>query len=206
MMLKDVPSPIDLRRMPDALAWTHSAMTKRPGRVQFFECFLAELQALPVRPKRILELGSGPGFLAEHILSRWVESPIEYVALDFSAAMHKLAAERLTGLGSVVFVERNFKDSSWWLDLGHFDAVLTIQAVHELRHKRYASSLHAQVRRVLTPNAPYLVCDHHAGEGGMKNTELYLSLSEHESALLSAGFIEVRQVRAADGMVLNSAT
>jgi len=44
-------------------------------------------------PPRILDLGSGPGFLAQYILEAIPSA--QYTMLDFSQAMHDLARERL---------------------------------------------------------------------------------------------------------------
>jgi ubiquinone/menaquinone biosynthesis C-methylase UbiE len=56
----------------------------------------------------VLELGSGPGFLARHLLE--ILLSVHYVALDFSPAMHTLAQEYLGALAErVVFIEANFK-------------------------------------------------------------------------------------------------
>lgn len=160
----DVPSPIDLQSAKDAIAWEQAAMTVRPWRVEFFECFAAEIAA-NTGTSRVLELGSGPGFLAAHLLNAL--PALQMVLLDFSAPMHQLARTRLAShLDRVTFVERSFKGPDWFASLGDFDFVITNQAVHELRHKRYASILHAQVQNVLRPRARYLVSDHHVGEGG----------------------------------------
>jgi hypothetical protein len=43
MSTVDVPSPIDLRLMSDALEWERTAMRKRPWRVEFFSMFAEEL-------------------------------------------------------------------------------------------------------------------------------------------------------------------
>ena len=65
----DIPSPINLRSEPEAREWTRTAMLKRPWRAEFFARIAAELGRLNVTPLAILELGSGPGFLGEHILT-----------------------------------------------------------------------------------------------------------------------------------------
>jgi ubiquinone/menaquinone biosynthesis C-methylase UbiE len=204
-MLSDVPSPIDLRQMRDAREWEETAMSKRPWRTEFFAAFTSVIQSAGVKAPRILELGSGPGFLAAHLLG---ELPaIEYVALDFSSAMHELAAKRLGLLGTrVEFVERNFRELPWAGGLGQFDFVVTNQAVHELRHKRYAVNLHTQVKALLMSGGAYLVCDHFAGEGGMKDDQLYMSVSEQAQALVDAGFSTVEQVILKGGLVLHRAT
>jgi cyclopropane fatty-acyl-phospholipid synthase-like methyltransferase len=73
---------------------------------------------------RILELGSGPGQLARAILERCDVDT--YVALDFSPAMHAIAAEHLGELAHrVTFDVRDFREAAWAEGLGAFDAVVT---------------------------------------------------------------------------------
>jgi SAM-dependent methyltransferase len=203
-MIEDVPSPIDLRMMSDAREWTANAMIMRPWRTEFFTLFATEIVSAPIAVKRILELGSGPGFLAEHLLQAMPDA--DYVALDFSSAMHQLAAERLGPLASrVQFIERSFLEPEWNNDLCEFDCVVTHQAVHELRHKYRASTLHAQARQVLVPNGFYLVSDHYFGEGGMQNDQLYMTVTEQADALHAAGFRDVQPLLIKGGLVLHRA-
>lgn len=198
----DVPSPIDLQREVDAKAWAESANRLRPWRNQFFEAVSA---AIPSdRAARILELGSGPGFLAEHILRS--HPAARMVLLDLSEPMHTLAIERLKPFaGRVSYVCRSFKGEDWTDGLGTFDYIVTNQAVHELRHKRYAESLHRSVRSILNVNGLYLVSDHFCGEGGMKNDALYMTVEEQRQALLAAGFEEVCELLCLGGMVMHGA-
>jgi SAM-dependent methyltransferase len=204
-MLEDVPSPIDLRLMRDSRAWEASALEKRPWRTEFFDRLASEIASSPVPVHRVLELGSGPGFLAVHLLRALPD--VAYVAFDFSRAMHQLAVERLGSLASrVEFVGRSFKDEGWSAGLGVFDCVVTHQSVHELRHKRHAVGLHAEVRRLLAPGGFYLVCDHFAGEGGMEDEALYMSVEEQQSALRQAGFTVVKLLMQKGGLALHQAT
>lgn len=203
MIDTDVPSPIDLRQMRDAQQWADEAMVKRPWRTEFFAAFADALRAANAR--NVLELGSGPGFLAHHLLDALPD--IVYVALDFSPAMHQLAAERLGDAARRVrFVERSFREPAWSEGLGSFDHIVTHQAVHELRHKRHACGLHAQVRQLLQPGGRYLVCDHYSGDGGMKNDQLYMSIEEQRMALEDAGFSRVTPVLLKGGLMLYCAT
>lgn len=206
-MINDVPSPIDLRTMHDAKEWESTAMQKRPWRTDFFEAIAQEIRSIsPRRSVHVLELGSGPGFLAKHLLDH-TPNIARYVALDFSAAMHQLATQRLGEQASrVEFVERSFLQPTWHSDLGSFDFVVTHQAVHELRHKRHAASLHARVAQILKPSGRYLVCDHFSGEGGMKNTDLYMSSDEQAQALTQGGFMSVRCLLKEGGLVLHEAS
>ena len=144
---QDVPSPIDLCDPRDALKWEQTAR-ERPGRAEIFRAIGRELLALPKPELTILELGSGPGFLAAYLFETL--PAVRLTLLDFSAPMHDLARARLGRRATGVrFVERSFKEPSWSQGLGCFDAVISNQAVHELRHKRYACQLHAEVKEVL---------------------------------------------------------
>jgi len=201
----DVPSPIDLRLVADAQDWEQSAMIKRPWRAEFFACFRDQIAESPLSINRLLELGSGPGFLAKCLLES--VDHFTYTLLDFSSAMHTLAKVRLGTLAArAEFVERSFKKLTWTTGLDKFECVVTNQAVHELRHKRHAPLLHAQVKSLLTPNGFYLVCDHYAGDGGMKDNQLYMSVAEQRDALLVAGFNQVTQVMIKGGLVLHRAS
>jgi ubiquinone/menaquinone biosynthesis C-methylase UbiE len=202
---KDILSPIDFHRMSDARAWADSAMQKRPCRQEFFDVFVKELRSLNRKGLFILELGSGPGFLALHILQSLTE--IKYTMLDFSSAMHELAHQRLGSFAEHVrFIQADFKTKEWTLSLETFDAVVTLQAVHELRHKRHASELHSSVRGLLRKNGIYVVCDHFIGKGGMTSTDLYMPVEEQYSALENAGFKNIQCVLQKDGLVLHRAT
>jgi SAM-dependent methyltransferase len=200
-MTLDVPSPIDLRVMSDARPWAEAALAKRPVRPEFFDAFAREMGRDGLR---VLELGSGPGFLAEHLLRTWPQ--LDYVALDFSPAMHQLAAERLGSRAAhVQFVERSFRDPDWMDGLAAFDVVVTHQAVHELRHTDYATALHAQVRTLLTPGGRYLVCDHYLGGDGLSNDQLYMTVGDQREALVRAGFTDVAPVLVKGGLALHRA-
>ncbi|MGB5439709.1 MAG: class I SAM-dependent methyltransferase [Gammaproteobacteria bacterium] len=199
----DVPSPIDLRNFSDAREWERTAQS-RPGRNAIFQSFASELNTLSQKPLIVLELGSGPGFLAEHLLRLLPD--LRLTLLDFSPAMHSLARTRLAEYPSRTrFYEKDFKDADWINNIDKFDAVITNQAIHELRHKQHATTLHRQVKCVLKPDAPYLVCDHFYGEGGLSNASLYMTINEQAQAIVNAGFTSVKQVIQAGTLVMHRA-
>ena len=78
--------------------------------------------------------------------------------------------------------------------LSRFDAVATMQAVHELRHKSRAEGLHRQARALLAPGGVYLVCDHYLGPDGMSNDQLYMTVSEQRECIERAGYGNVREL------------
>lgn len=187
MIQEDVPSPIDLKDINDAREWERTAML-RPFRKDFFAVFSAEVKALHRPDIDILELGSGPGFLAEYILSRI--SGANYTLLDFSVAMHELARNRLSGVSgnNIQYMERSFKDEDWVDGIDPVDVIVTNQAVHELRHKRHAPHFFLQVHALLKPGGVLLFSDHYSGDDGSSNDQLYMSRSEQYQTLQFAGF------------------
>lgn len=202
----DIPSPIDLRRADHAQEWADTALQKRPWRPQFFQRFVQEIQAITsAQPLHIVELGSGPGFLLKELTTNLPQH--HYSALDFSEAMHNLARERLGEQAQQVnFLLRDFKQDNWFQGLHNIDVVVTNQAVHELRHKRHAPTLHAQVRQLLQPQGAYLVCDHFAGmhncQQGMQNHELFMTVQEQQDALISAGFTQLEPLLCKGSLML----
>jgi len=199
----DVPSPIEFREMSDARRWAASA-GQRDGRGEILDRITQEAARLTAPGDRILELGSGPGFLAERLIQRLPD--VHYTALDFSAAMHELARARLGPWAArVSFLQRSFKSETWLEGLEPFRLVVTNQAVHELRHKRHAVGLHRQVLDVLAPAGSYLVSDHFSDPGGLENTELYMQRDEQMTALHHAGFASVERLAVAGSLVLHLA-
>jgi SAM-dependent methyltransferase len=199
--LADVPSPIDLRSMTDAHEWARTAMTKRPWRKDFFARIADELSRVGEGPLAVLELGSGPGFLARHLLSAVRVS--RYCALDSSAAMHELAQDRLGALADrVEFVEADFRSAHWAEGLPVVEAVVTVQAVHELRHKRHAVPFYRRVRPLIAPGGVMLMCDHFAGHDGMSNGALYMTPGEHADAVREGGFMTIDVLLQKGGLIL----
>lgn len=200
----DVPSPIDFRSMDDARQWAATALSRRPLRERFFQQFITELRAVNRARVRVLELGSGPGFLAQRILETL--PAVDYTMLDFSKAMHELARERLGPLmRQVRAILADFKHDGWDENIGEFDAVVTNQAVHELRHKKHALSLHRTVRSLVGTRGPYLVCDLYAGRYGMTDDILFMTVEEQRDCLKAAGFGDVTNLLEMAGLVLHRA-
>ena len=199
MSPRDVPSPINFHDPAQARTWTQRTAANRPWRPDFFCLFAAALNARSAHPLRILELGSGPGQLASAVLkSCWVS---QYVALDFSNAMHALAREQLGPLAAKVkFVKRDFREPAWNAALGKFDAVLTLQAAHETRHQDRLPDLLHGTRACIKAGGLLLYCDHYRGT--LKNPLLYLRRQEQPRALIAAGFVHIDRLLDKEGMAL----
>jgi SAM-dependent methyltransferase len=199
----DVPIRIDHRDPVTARAWLEDTRLRKPFRQNFRAAFCAALS--PQRQRRILELGSGPGELAREVLLHCdVDS---YTALDWSQAMHDIAAEHLGDLARrVSFIVRDFREPTWPADLGTFDAIITQQAVHETRHKRHALPLFQQARTLLLPGGLMLYCDGYLVDPDGKLAALSLERADQPRVLERAGFVDVRLLHDEGNLALYTAT
>jgi SAM-dependent methyltransferase len=201
----DIPSPIDFHDLAQARAWVEDTVRRRPARPAFFAAFCSALSRNGTTPLDVLELGAGPGHLAREVVSRCAIR--RYVALDFSEAMHQLAREHLGELAArVTFETRDFRDPRWTHGLGSFDAVVTMQAAHEMRHKRHLVPLLERARSVLKPDGVLGYCDHYADGTPGKNAALYAARDEQPAALREAGFKVIKPLHEEGGMALYSAS
>ncbi len=197
----DVPSPIDFNRMEDAVQWMKEANVKRPFRYDFFQAIETVIRNKNAPENKVLELGAGPGFLAEYLLSKLPDVTLDL--FDFSPAMHELSSQRLVPWKNKCrWLEGDFKQRGWNNHVAEYDFVVTIQSVHELRHKRHATELHKSVLRLLSTNGIYLMCDHYVGEEGMSDQELFMTPGEHIDSLAEAGFGSVEMMLRKSGLIL----
>lgn len=201
--MSDVASPIDLRNYKDAVEWQDTANVKRPWRKDFFEYYANLIKRHAFDSCHILELGAGPGFLAQHLLSQL--SDIKYTAFDFSEAMHQLAQQKLNSSQQVRtnYLIGNFKEPDWQSAIKQkYDFIIIHQALHELRHKKYAADFHKKVKNLLKPQGYYLVCDHLCAPHAMQNDQLYMNKQEHIDALKVAAFENIKMPLEIEGLCL----
>ena len=186
----DVPSAIDLRDPADAHAWAREAELKRPWRDQLRGAIAEALDASSLPVRRVLELGSGPGLLAECVLRSCAVE--RYTLLDFSPPMLELSRARVGPHPAATFVLADFKQPGWTRSVeAPFDAVIAMQAVHEIRHKRHILGLYRQVHALLCPGGLLLVCDHAPPNERAFSIALFATEEEQHAALAGAGFVGI---------------
>lgn len=199
---EDVPSSIDLRDPEDVKKWLETAETVRPWRPQLRRCMAELLRDRLASPLRVLELGPGPGLLAEAILQTC--SVASYTLLDFSPPFLERCRERVGSSGVVQVVLGDFRQADWpALVQPPYDGIVSMQAVHELRHKKYAVVLYGQALPLLRPGGLLIVCDH-MPKDDPRSRALHATDTEQHSAFSAAGFDEVTTHLLINGMYVCS--
>ena len=200
---QDVPYGNDWDSAAEAAAYVESADRVRPWRSQIRDAIAARVATL-APGARVLELGSGPGLLAHRVLQRCPNLET-YSLLDFSEPMLALSRDRLAVFPAATFVLGSFKSEDWPHRVGgRFDCVVSMQAIHELRHKRHAPRLYEQVFGVLAVPGLALLCDHRPFDHSPKSVALYMTEQEQQRALVHAGFANVQVELALNGLMLYS--
>jgi cyclopropane fatty-acyl-phospholipid synthase-like methyltransferase len=198
---QDVPYGNDWDSAAEAATYGDAAERDRPWRSQIRDHIAARVATL-APGARVLELGSGPGLLAHRVLQRCPNLET-YTLLDFSEPMLALSRERLAAFPAASFVRESFKCEGWTRHVsGPFDCVVSMQAVHELRHKRHAPRLYEQVHQVLAVPGLVLVCDHTPLDDSPRSVALYMTEQEQQQALANARFANVHVELAMNGLVL----
>ena len=206
MAVKEVPSDHDFFDPGYVKQWTDSIVRYRPERQQLFKAFAAEAAGIQKDRLSLLELGCGPGFLAEQLLQNCNIS--RYTLVDFSPHMLELSRERLARFKDrTVFFQRDFKKKSWTAAIpADFDLVVSLQAVHELRHASRIPRLYAQLYNLLVPGGSLLVCDHvNSRLPSHYRAAHFMTVEEHLSTFNELGFIGAREICAAADLSLMAA-
>ncbi|HUK42514.1 MAG TPA: class I SAM-dependent methyltransferase [Candidatus Acidoferrales bacterium] len=195
MSVKEVPSNHDFFDPAYVKQWTDSIMRYRPERKQLLKAFAAETAQIQKDGLSVFELGSGPGLLAEALLQN---CQIErYTLMDFSPQMLELSRKRLAKFkDQTVFIRADFKKNNWTAAVsGGFDLIVSLQAVHELRHASRIPKLYAQLDTLLVPGGSLLICDHVNSPSSSGNREAhFMTVKEHLSAFAEVGFIKPREI------------
>jgi SAM-dependent methyltransferase len=173
--------------------WADTA-NDAPHRAAIFEAFMRELSfRFGDEEVSIFELGSGPGFLAEQICTHMNVS--RYSAIDISPHMHALARPRLKlWTERIAFIETDYRTNGWERTLpGTYDAVVSLQAVHELRHADKIPTLYRSTLRPLRAGGAFLIADVVNAPGHDSRAHL-LTTEQHIETLTTCGFAHARCV------------
>jgi len=206
MSVKEVPSDHDFFDPAYVKQWSDSIIRYRPEREQVFRAFAAEAARIEKPALSVFELGCGPGFLAEALLKN---CQIErYTLIDFSPQMLELSRNRLAKFkDKTVFIQRNFKEENWTDAVPPgFDLVVSLQAVHELRHASRIPKLYGQLYSLLVPGGTILICDHvNASSPSGHRAAHFMTVEEHLATFKEVGFSKPREICPAADLSLMAA-
>jgi cyclopropane fatty-acyl-phospholipid synthase-like methyltransferase len=103
-----------------------------PERLELFNVILEQLKLHMPANGHVVELGIGPGYLADYLLSRMPD--IQYLAVDFSLPMLHIAQQRLHRFAErISYIQADLVTEPWWEMLpSDVNAVVSTWALHDL--------------------------------------------------------------------------
>lgn len=195
MGFREVPSNHDFFDPAYVQKWSDSIVRYRPERGRLFKVFAAEAARIQKDQLSVFELGCGPGFLAEALLKNCAIS--RYTLLDFSPHMLELSRKRLAPFENrTEFIQQDFKKKNWTSALPTtFDLVVSLQAVHELRHASRIPKLYTQLYNLLVSGGSLLICDHvNSSLRSDYRAAHFMTVEEHLSTFKQVGFVREREI------------
>ncbi|NNL01068.1 MAG: class I SAM-dependent methyltransferase [Eudoraea sp.] len=164
-----------------------------PPRIKLFETILKQIEKVGRKKTSILELGIGPGFLADYLLKEL--NTVTYEGLDFSESMLKIAAKRTAKHEKIIkFTQADLINEVWTEKLKKSpDVVVSTWALHDLFNKNNIFNVYKSAHKILPKDGVFLNGDfikpeesNHEYEGGR------IRPSEHIKLLQEAGFKSVK--------------
>lgn len=136
---------------PDYAADWANRFIPTPEREQLFSTIIRRLAEEPLPAPHIVELGIGPGYLAERVLQRLPQ--VAYEGVDFSTAMLDLARQRLANFGERVrFTQADLLDDDWIQRVQRpVGAVISTWALHDLGGEAQTAQVYRACARLLPP-------------------------------------------------------
>ena len=174
-----------------AAGWAERFTPTAP-RLRLFDAIVEQLRRAPAAAAgRVVELGVGPGFLAERVLSS-LPAVRRYVAVDFSEPFLSIARRRLAPFaGRVTFVAADLLSGGWPAAVGGppADACVSTWALHDLGGPEATSKVYRDCAGLLGAGGLLLNGDFVKPEGTAYGFEAgRFEVGQHLEMLRSAGF------------------
>ncbi len=120
-----------------------------PERLELFNVILSELKSQIPQNGCVVELGIGPGYLADHLLK--VMPEIQYYGVDFSSPMLDIARQRLRPHSArVAYVQADLVMDNWWTGIpASVDAIVSTWALHDLGSQENVEVVYKNCAQVL---------------------------------------------------------
>jgi len=164
-----------------------------PARLQLFDTLIQALKANECQKGHIVELGSGPGYLARHILTALPEA--SYECVDFSHAMLNIATSTLLKFANRVrFTQSDLTKDNWPSALRvPVNAIVSTWALHDLGSEAHIATVYRASKTVLQVGGIMLNGDFIKPEGASCQFEAgRLTIARHLELLSGCGFQNVQ--------------
>jgi len=162
-----------------------------PERLRLFDTIIARLADGPLPARHIVELGIGPGYLAQRLLQALPD--VTYEGVDFSEPMLEIAARRLRAhAGRIRYTRADLLHEDWPGRIqGAAGAVVSTWALHDLGGAEATRSVYAACRRLLPDGGLLLNGDFVKPDGTVHEYESgRFAVDRHLELLRAAGFRE----------------
>ena len=123
-----------------------------PERLQLFNLILTELKHHVPSDGNIVEMGIGPGYLADHLLRAMPD--IKYFGVDFSEPMLDIALQRLAQHSQrVAYIQADLVKDRWWKDIPvPVNAIVSTWALHDLGSQENVETVYRGCSQTLINN------------------------------------------------------
>jgi SAM-dependent methyltransferase len=164
-----------------------------PERLQLFDAIIDRITESSLPSRHIVELGIGPGYLAERLLEALSE--VTYEGVDFSHSMLELAAARLASHASrVQFTQADLTTEDWGERISRpVGAIVSTWALHDLGSEKNTRNVYQSCHRLLPEGGMLLNGDFVKPNGAKHEYETGRFLvSRHLEILQEVGFRETQ--------------
>ncbi len=178
-----------------------------PSRLILFDAIIDRLCEQVLPRSHIVELGIGPGFLAERLLSRLPD--VTYEGVDFSGPMLQLAAERLSPyVARLILTRADLTSSDWTARLTHpIGAFVSTWTLHDLGGQIQTAKVYRDCHRHLATDGILLNGDFVKPSGArLEFEEGRFTVDRHLDLLKAAGFHDPRCILFLEHEINNPST
>lgn len=172
----------------EIVVWADSLDERWPERCEHRAHIVEQLNGIGFACLSVVELCSGDGRLAREILSTLPDA--HYVGLDASESLLEYASE--LSQQAVTCIYADLREDHWvGLLRSDFDAVITLQSMHDVGGPDEIASIYASSLGLLKPGGSLLVTDFMVPEGEVTEKQPgRLPISWHLRTLFKIGFAE----------------
>jgi SAM-dependent methyltransferase len=149
----------NLQTPEDIVQWTAQLNRSRPERAEVIRHIIDQVAVLPFPAAQVVELGCGPGQLAEALLVALPQ--ICYTGVDASKLLVTYTGERLAPFGSRAAVIQADLNEAAWLDHlpEQLHAIVSMQSLHDLGGEAEVDRIYDLSQGRLVPGGLFLNAD-----------------------------------------------